>query len=254
MDHTLCFGHLPPLEHCLFSHGDSAAIAEMANFDILLYRDDSFVSRSIQQLQQLRVGCNAFSHVGLLLRGDFIKKYMHVLTLQDQRRSPVIQCDVKEKEMYVFESTKSGMLNDGVDNLKGRTYFGVQIRPLLGQIRTPSLPERVVCWCPLKKEKRKQIRELDILFSILRYDGLSYNYHVGDLLATACPTFCGCCRWLRPADERQHMLCPELAVRCFQDLGIVPSSVPSEKILPVDLLGIRPHIFPCIISKMVQLY
>ena len=95
------------------------------SFDIVLFRGGDYVSDFIRFLESRYsptqtstqkykdITADAFSHVGLLLRGDVLEGVENV----------------SKDKIYVWESTMSGLLSeDGLKNVENNSHFGIQLR------------------------------------------------------------------------------------------------------------------------------
>src|SRR3990170_2341638 len=78
--------------------------ATLQPFDVLLFQGGDFVSSTIRKVQRKQLGNGSFSHAGLVMAGDLVKGQ-----------------GLEPGKLYVWEITKSGKLNDGVMDVKGRS-------------------------------------------------------------------------------------------------------------------------------------
>ena len=103
-------------------------------FDVLLFRGGDFISSAITKVQKLRLGNGSFSHAGLVING-------YLLGYDDE--------DKKDK-LYLWEITMSGKLTDGVPDIRGKSFLGVQVRDL-DKVVEANLknPKIKIGWLPL---------------------------------------------------------------------------------------------------------
>jgi len=210
---------------------------ELESFTLVFFKGPNFVSDLIRYLEKvdaskinqynLKVEKDAFSHVGFIIRSDI---------LDDER--------VHEDGVYIFESTMSGSLGEGVYNLDGEPFLGMQIRNFDDVLAAyDSDPRSRVAIAPLKREILEDLFEDDELkkkFSYLfaQYEGVKYDWNAYSLLSS----LLSC---LRPErDELEIILgtekwqfCSEAVASIYVKLGILPKTVNPKDVVPMDYLG-----------------
>ena len=221
--------------------GYTAIRGELKTFDLLLFRGDDFVSRSILKIEGVMDKTEGlFSHVGVCMRAEDL---LPVVTFAEQGK------------VYVFESTMSGNLADGVKNIEGHSRLGVQLRDLDAVVKAyDKSPNTRLAWCTLKPEKRlwidtrKCAREC-----VRRYNGMFYDASCIDLAAVVVPTLrkvrdcglvklvrskccccCCCCCTTKPPSEWQ--ICSELVANIYKDIGVIPQTVEAQNVMPMDFI------------------
>jgi hypothetical protein len=192
--------------------------------DTLVFKGNDFVSTSITKIEKIAFGNGDWSHVGLVVTTDLIP----------------IKNGVKGK-LYVWESTMSGRLTDGVYNVEtGKSKFGVQIRSLDEILASNTCK---IGWCRLRKNpwKKPEVQHQLKLFK-KKYGKASYEYSFFPLLKT----IFSCIPKSKSTNHR--FFCSELVATIYQLIGLIPSNVDPEQIAPVELLS-----YPKLLRKPVPL-
>lgn len=210
---------------------------ELQPFDLLLFNGGDFISDFISYVQAKNlpdktgglVKPGAFSHVGMVVTSDILD---HPL--------------VKPGTVYVFESTMSGKLGNGIDNIEGRAFFGVQLRnfdelmPAYDKPNDTSIAFAHLMynpWIHASPEERVRIKaRFTDLFD--RLNGTPYNANPYSLLAAIFP----CLRKERKKIEdlfgtKKWLFCSELVATVYKEFGIFPRDINPENIVPMDFVG-----------------
>lgn len=112
-------------------------------FDLLLFRGYDPVSDAIAAVERCFVGYNEYTHVGIAVRGG---------DLPGTHRGA----------LYVWEATMSGPLGDGVMNIDGEAFLGVQLRDLDDVVEAyDAHPDTRLAWAPLRRDARDRIAEYE---------------------------------------------------------------------------------------------
>lgn len=205
-------------------------------FDIILFKGHDFVSdlvRLCEEKEIRRPRAGDFSHSGMVVTSDIL----------DHPR-------VLPGKVYVWESTMSGRLTDGVTDIDGRSYLGVQLRDLDLVVPAYDAPnDTAIAHGSLLVAKRPYQLGLqgDPLISpytkakftnfFNRVNGSLYDVNVYDLCASLYPSL----RWCRSeVDAVVHstnwMFCSELIAAAYREMNIVPSSVVPADVVPADFI------------------
>lgn len=213
-----------------------AAYAERIKpLDLALFKGGDSVSGLIQFLEKRKlnktssagydVGPGAFSHVGIIVTSEI---------LDDDRLDP--------NKLYVWESTMSGSLSDGVCNIEDESFLGVQLRDF----------DKVLVAYDEDPDSRIAIAHLgDTTFNrgstrlrkrftnlFTKYDGTRYDANFLSLGSSICP----CLRPAREAVENalnteDWLFCSELVATIYKELGLFDKSVNPKNVVPTDFLG-----------------
>lgn len=229
--------------------------------DLLLFKGSDFISDTIRFLQkkQLRpdsvagykLDADAFSHVGLVVTSEI---------LDDDR--------LEEGVLYVFESTMSGRLTDGVVNIEGEGFLGVQLRELDLVVQCYDKPEDSrIAVAPIKQNILQEVwggysPELKKAFTTLfgLYNGNRYDANFYTLFASLN-------RCMRPVrEEIEHvagteewLFCSELVALIYRELKFLPKSVEPDNFVPMDFVGFDDDVIdveipiPIIVEKPVYI-
>jgi len=234
---------------------------EVQPLDLVLFKGNEFVSNLIRYLERrefngdmkrlsrklrLRVNryADAFSHCGLVITSEICA---------DPRLVP--------GKRYLLESNLSGKLTDGVLNIEGQTFFGVQVRDL--DLVVPAYnalsDSTRVAFAHLKplsnplgvhryEDASGRLRvdpDFRKLFTEIycRYIGRRYDYNPLDLAAIPCHCLRGEVRddAERLTGSRGWVFCSELVADIYRDLGILPPRVDTRNVVPTDFLVDASH-------------
>jgi hypothetical protein len=207
----------------------------IAPLDLILFRGSEMVSRTIRFLEQLEVQNGEWSHCGLVVTSDLV---------------PTIR-NAKPDRLYVWESTLSGQLNDGVMDVESNAaVFGVQVRPLDKLVIEYNKPGRRIAWAKLLQnpcnmrddeddvEHELRLARLQQLMCALhlKYHNELYEINPIRLLAALFPCFRGLRNRFKTGKDL--MFCSELVATVYCDIGVLdPQKVDPENVLPVDFIG-----------------
>jgi hypothetical protein len=219
----------------------SAIKSQLRPLDLIVFRGSGFVSDAIVMVEKLRLGSADWSHVGMVVTTDLI---------------PIK--NGKPGELYIWESTMSGELSDGVNNVEtGKGTFGVQIRNLADVIdKYDASVDSRIGWCALLnnptvrrpddsdatyKGRLQSVKETLIEFQS-EWGNSTYDYNICRLCASVCDssnTFsvCGVGDIFGRSDK---LFCSELVATIYQLLGLLPADIDPEKISPEELLSDLP--------------
>jgi hypothetical protein len=209
--------------------------ASLRPLDMLLFSGGEFVSKFIKhveitQLAQKKgipVEPGAFSHVGLVVTSEILD---HELVLPEK--------------IYIWESTMGGALGDGVTNVEGKTFFGVQLRDfdtLVPVYDTPDDTSIAVAHLlvnPLDSAKDKEEIKKKFTEIFHKYNGVLYDINLLDEMGS----IFGVCRRIRDQIDEvigddKWLFCSEHVATVYQDMGIFPPTVIPENVVPMDLVG-----------------
>jgi hypothetical protein len=218
---------------------------KMRSFDLLLFKGTDVVSKTIRRIESCMDRCSdTFSHAGMVIRAEDLMP----------ARTEAEKTWLTEGKIFVFESTMSGNLADGVPDVDGKSHLGVQLRNLDAVVWSHAASVQYgLAWCPIKEELRPSDDRLKALARACyhRYNGMFYDASIVDLLAAAIPScrpirdnvvcsylrtcFCSycCCRRVHMDD---WMFCSELVCHCYIDSGILPDSVDASNVMPADFI------------------
>jgi len=195
------------------------AIKKIRPFDVLLFKGGDFVSDGIRKIEKLTTKIGAFSHAALVIS----PRYLGL-------------SDLDPDKLYTWEITMSGKLNDGVTDYKGRSFLGVQIRPL-DEVVAAVLrngPRTRVAWLPLKINIEEMLpielqRKATALFTET-YEA-PYEACLCVLLAASCPRL-RCCS----TQGTSRFFCSEFVAYILKGMGFLPVSCKEQNVIPVDFI------------------
>jgi hypothetical protein len=206
--------------------------------DLILFRGDDFVSKTIQYLSSRQLGPEAaqYSHCGLIVTKD-------VLNIPE----------LEAGKLYIFESTMSGNLTDGVKNIHGHSFLGCQIRPFDEVIVGYNTSEHTqINWCKLKNNPIDHGYVVEIQNIMLdcynSYNGIRYEYNIFNICAALFPIL----RFCRPTVfENKFMFCSELVATIYKRFGIFngrPANVvPADFMIPDADNELDSNLFECVL-------
>lgn len=187
----------------------SVLLSDLRTFDLLLFAGSEPISFIIQSSQLLIQGNGEWSHVGVVLEGKYLPKYL------DSSR------------LYVWESTIS---IDSPDVLTGKTKSGVQIRDLRdliskykGKIGVAKLGKAL--------PSNKVQDTVDHIFE--KFKDTSYVRNPIFLIAG----LCCCLRFCRPKTKDPGIFCSQFVGEIYKELGVIKDDLNTNEIVPIDFLG-----------------
>jgi hypothetical protein len=208
--------------------------------DLVMFKGGDFVSDFIRFLEKSKnknihnkkyydLECDAFSHVGIVVNDEI---------LNDPR--------IKPGKLYIWESTMSGKLSDGVYNIDEKSYLGVQLRDLDEVVKAYSLDKDTdIAFCSLKDSvlshyKNEYAALLKQRFTTLfiRYNGVRYDANLYSLSSSIFT----CLRSKRDEVEdacnsEEWLFCSELVAIIYRELGFIPKNVDPKNVVPMDFVG-----------------
>lgn len=229
---------------------------ELKSLDLVCFRGSEGIADLITYLTKIKgakkskykvwnknkvyVPPDAFSHVGIIVKSDILN-------------DPLIEPDTP----YIFESTLSGTLTDGVYNVEGDAFSGVQLRNFDDVMDGyDSAADSRIAIAKLNRvnlEESYTPEELKEKFTALfnHYNGIPYDFNPVSLLSSMFKWF----RHIRKSAEStasstEWLFCSELVAVIYQELGIIPSDVNPRDVVPMDFFGYDAdtHGVPCVIE------
>jgi hypothetical protein len=232
------------------------------SLDLILFRGSDLVSTTILSIESKVDKTDAqFSHAGIIIRGED-------LAPPEAEHSKKFDW-IKPESIYIFESTMSGGLSDGVLNVYGKSFLGVQMRDFDQVVKAydTSSPKTRLAWLPLKEELRqkvtanpKEYREM-LARTFIKYDGMPYDASFIDMAAAAsckcargvrdsgyfsvirdflCRLCCCCCCCKcskKSMTAASHWLfCSELVAVIYKDMGVLPTTCETQNVMPQDFV------------------
>lgn len=208
----------------------------MQTFDLILFRGSDFVSNAISKIERAMIQSYDydFTHVGVCMLGRDLNQSMF-------EKAGLLMAD----KTYVFESTMSGSLSDGVPDVSGRSHLGCQLRDLDEVIKAY---KGTIAWAPLLSRCRPPPENIPALVASIntKYGGAFYDASAVDLFGAVFPTarkcrdcgpfktlrklFCGCCC------GSERLFCSELAANIYKEIGAFPCDLSSEDVVPLDFI------------------
>jgi len=191
----------------------------LQDFDLVLFRGGDGVSHFIQKLSKARLGNGDFSHVGMIITS----KTLRYRGLEDNK-------------LYIFESTMSGNLSDGVNNINGQSYLGSQIRDFAEVLKAYDAPDNTAIAVrrlvnnPLDTMLIEEVRErMSFIFG--EWNHRPYEIILSQLFYAMIPPL----RVFRREElENKFVFCSELVARIYKEFGILPANCNPSDVVPVD--------------------
>lgn len=188
----------------------SQILKNLKTFDLLLFSGKEPISFLIESSELLVQGNGSWSHVGVVLEGKYLPKYLS-----------------KEK-LYVWESTVS---IDVPDVITGRRKSGVQIRDL-EEVITRYNGDIGVAKLTKDLDETKVQDTVDRIFK--KHKDTSYVKNPIFLIAG----LCCCLRCFRPkTGSGTGIFCSQFVGEIYKDMGLISSDLRTHDIVPVDFLG-----------------
>ena len=148
--------------------------------DLLLFKGADFIGKAITFLQRSRFKNTLvdFTHAGMVVTKEILDDDL-----------------LEEGKLYILESVLSGKLAQGVYNIRGKGYIGVQLRDLDEVIETYDRSNGTrIAHYQLQNNPYNDISKHDYLksqFTTLfkKYDGIKYDFNFVSLLSSIYPMF-----------------------------------------------------------------
>jgi hypothetical protein len=204
--------------------------------DLICFRGNEFVSNTISKVQKLAFGNGDWTHVGIIITADL---------LNFKNSNP--------NKLYIWESTMSGSLGDGVNNIEtDKGFFGVQIRDFEKVINKYIKDDITkIGWCKLLNnpyelknnepldEYRKRLNIIKLILQNFynKYGKSKYDYKILTMFKTIFP-FINKIKFLKKLFHTNNMFfCSELVATIYKEIHILDESIDPESIAPIELLG-----------------
>jgi len=191
----------------------------MKDLDIIIFRGVDFVSKTIQRLQsQFLRKEKAFSHVALVISTKIVD---HPNMVPDK--------------FYIWESTMSGKLSDGVLNIDGKSFFGAQVRDLDLVVNAYKKAGGDASLISINLKKTPSKRRFQKIFN--KYNGANYDMNFISLLSSLYPKL----RCIRGKIEKylhtdNWLFCSELCAIAYKEMKIIPN-LNTKNVVPEDFVG-----------------
>ena len=232
-------------------------------FDLILFRGADVISNSISFIEKKKLGCGDWSHVGIAITSE----YFPCLSIFDKKGK---NDNNDNDNIYIYESTMSGILGDGVNKIEGRT-FGVQLRRLsevvpaylskngtrigwcsLNEYASSRMLHKIKCSCdpcecckcgdsckcdPCKcckcddEDGLERLKESLDKFYLDNID-TGYDYNILRMMTSVFPFLT---KFI--SDSSKRMFCSELVTHVYKIIGIVDKNIDPETIAPVELIS-----------------
>lgn len=205
--------------------GVRRVLEQVQPFDIVLFRGTEFMSDLIRFTQaralsaQKRARARLFSHLGFVVDSTV-----------------VLDAALVPGRKYILESTISGKLGQGVRNVHGHAFLGVQVRDFEALVRAYDKSKHSrVAWLPLADKYRARVN--------LASTQEAYDHFLGQPYDANPYTLCAAVwRFLRPCrtcSEAAYdgIFCSELVAAFYKRIGVLPSRVVPSNCVPADFLG-----------------
>jgi hypothetical protein len=209
---------------------------QMQSFDLICFRGNEFVSDTISKVENRVFGNGDWTHVGIVIKTDIL----------DFKNG-------KDNKIYVWESTMSGSLGDGVNSEEtNKGKFGVQIRDLEKVIEKYIKDDITkIGWCrllynPLNRRKKdtdetynKRLNRIKrrIKRFHINNGNATYDFKILTMAKTIFP-FINKNKYLKKIFHTKDLyFCSELVATIYKLIHIINKSIDPESIAPVELLG-----------------
>lgn len=199
-------------------------------FDIIVFRGAEFVSDTISVVEKIFIGNGDWTHVGMVITPE-IMPFKHGIP----------------GKLYIWESTMSGKLGDGPNDIEtGKGDFGVQIRDLGDVIdKYDNNKDTRIGWCkllnnPIDKKENESEEAYNSRILIIKqklekfnkdHGNDLYDFRITSLLKTIIAK-------LPNLWNSKHMyFCSELVTKIYELLDIIDPNIDPATIAPVELIG-----------------
>lgn len=226
----------------------SLALNIIKPLDIIAFRGDDFISDLISfcQIRKLKIlkkiknieknnkknieknkVDTTFSHVGIVISSEIVD-------------DPLLE----HGKLYIFESTMSGRLGSNIYSVHNpnKSFLGTQVRPLEELLFAYDKDNTsYIAWCPLKNPPENMYTDTFKQNFTNIYTNLNnrmYNVNPISLFGT----LFSCLRKPRDTFEdftntNKWMFCSELVTEIYKNINVLPNTIISNNVVPMDLLG-----------------
>ena len=193
---------------------------EVRPFDVLLFTSKDKISKLIANVQKMRTKNGAFSHTALVVTGEMM--------------------GFADNDLYTWEITMGGRMNDGITDVNGQSFLGVQNRKLSEVIehygqngsdkKVALLRNKTDLFSNIDdSQKEELLRRVGLLKSQVNYSPYITN---GCLLVKSvfhAP---------RGLDDNipKRFFCSQFVAFVLQKMGILNEKVKCEFVIPVDFI------------------
>lgn len=197
--------------------------------DLIMFKGSNFVSNLTCHLGY-GIDLSAFSHCGIIVTSEILD-HPHV----------------HPGKIYLWESTMNNSIGQGVPNIEGKLFSGIQLRDL--DLLLPAYFEdsrTTVAVCHLKDEfryARDSENAVGIFSEIFnKYNGIHCK---SGCIASLCSFLFG--------EKEKWLFCSEFVSHVYQDLGLFPNDIDPEKIMPMDFIDVRNQEIPLIVEDPIYI-
>jgi len=198
--------------------------------DMIRFVEKTKSRHILKETSEYKISADSFSHVGMVVSSEI---------LGDPRLVP--------GKLYIWESTMSGGLGDGVDNVSGKSYLGVQLRDLDAVVSSYNCKSGGrVAFCSMKdgisvrydNEEKLALFKQRFTDLFIMYNGILYDANFYTLTSSMF-------KCMRPGRDKienffnttDWLFCSELITIIYKNLGFFPHSVDPKNVVPMDFVG-----------------
>ena len=192
-------------------------------FDLILFKSVDGAGKLITSLEKAKFGESGglFSHTGIIITTE---------VYSDK--------NMKDGELYIFESTASGRLGGNIYDINSNWFIGCQIRNfhdvLKSYTSTPGnrVAFRKVLSNPLETWDIHKLRER-FAFIIGKYNGKPYVVNIMELFSALFPSL----RIFRNKWETKNFIfCSELVAIVYKEFNIIKDTCNPANVVPSDFI------------------
>lgn len=198
-------------------------------FDIVLFRGTDFVSDAIRWFQRRHLRYsrkNDFSHCGIVITSEVLD-----------------HPNILPGRFYVMESTISGRLGQGIPDIDGKSFLGVQIRDLEDLIPAYLNGKSQIAIGKLKnnpfESKKRRVARRKLQKFYRKYNHRVYDYNPINLSAS----IFSCMKPVKYSLEQfleqnsdNLLFCSEMAAELYKEIGLLDSDVRADEVVPMDFI------------------
>lgn len=202
---------------------------KIESFDLILFDGKDVFSHLIKVMEKRQIERtspdsedNLYSHVGIALRKD------------------VLPDIIPDDDVYIWESTLSGVLGEGVKNTDGKSFFGVQLRNFSQLIAKydNSAKTRIAYAKLINRPSDEAIASFSELFK--NVNGTRYELNPYEGISAFLPFF----RKFRSEVDRlchtgRWLFCSELVTHVYKNLGLIDAQIDERDVVPQDFVDDR---------------
>lgn len=203
------------------SNSSLANPLKMKALDLILFRGVDVVGSITNLLQKWEIGEGKWTHAAVIVNSDILD-------------------GLEKNKFYLWESLRGGKYGDGVPNIEGKSFFGVQLReyePVMQAFEKKGGEYKILS---VKIDDPTKYKE-KFTEHFKTYNNTTYDFNIFSILAALYPRL----RCMRKTIEKclgteRWLFCSELCALTYKDIGLLPN-INIKNVVPHDFVKDADH-------------